>query len=154
MRIVIVLMIVVVLLGQLGEARRRTRMGGRRGMDTGITKGLASMYKSMTDDDEEEEDLLVSGKDIKADVKNYRLHTNMLSDSMSIIIIVTLSVLSVGVILYCLFFKAKNMETDFDYARIRELRAERDRSLKLVKAIAEHGVHPDRANGNIYRIRL
>ena len=86
-------------------------MGGRRGMDTGITKGLASMYKSMTDDDEEEEDLLVSGKDIKADVKNYRLHTNMLSDSMSII-------------------------------------------MKLVKAIAEHGVHPDRANGNIYRIRL
>lgn len=78
----------------------------------------------------------------------------MLSDSKSIIMIVVLSVFSVGIILYCLVFKTKNQEMDFDYAKIKEKRAERERSLKLVRTIAEHGVHPERANGNIYRINL
>lgn len=143
----------LLILSQLAEGRRRTRMvAGRRGSTTGIGKGLASMIKSLGEGEEEEE--LVSGDDIKADVKNYRLHNSMLSDGKSIMIIVLVSIVAVALILYCLFFKARNTETEFDYARMREMEAEREKSYKLIRTIAEHGIHPDRANGKIYKLRL
>lgn len=65
----------------------------------------------------------MSGDDIKADVKSYRLHSSMLSDSKSLIIIIVVSLASVAAILYFLFFKARNPETEINYARIREIDA-------------------------------
>lgn len=42
---IIVILIIFAILGQLGETRRRMSSVGRRRMDTGIAKGIASMFK-------------------------------------------------------------------------------------------------------------
>jgi hypothetical protein len=66
-------------------------------------------------------------------------------------------VFSVLVVIGIVFYLCKKMkaeEADANWERIREKHHDREKNYKTLMAIAEHGVHPDRANGNIYRIRL
>ena len=55
--------------------------------------------------------------------------------------------------LYC-NQKMKNEEPTVDMERIREAKRDRNKNYAILNAIAEHGVHPDRANGKIYKINL
>lgn len=108
----------------------------------------------MTDDEEMEEQDLISGKEVKAEVNTYRYHSEALSGGGSILIIVVVSLISVGLVIWFLVSKKRNVDEEFDYARMRQTQIQRDRSYKLLKTIAEHGVHPARATGEIYRIKL
>lgn len=55
MKIVLAAIMMLLLLGQITEGRRRTRMvAGRRG-STGISKGIVSMIKSFTEDEADQE---------------------------------------------------------------------------------------------------
>lgn len=73
---------------------------------------------------------------------------------LELILYVIISLIVIGWIVYCLCIKLKSDEEEANWQRIREKHKDREKNYATLMAIAEHGVHPDRANGNIYKLKL
>lgn len=78
----------------------------------------------------------------------------MLDNSHSYLSLILLSLAGVATIICFLRCKSQDDEMDIDYRRIRQRRQEREKRNRVLEEIDKHGVHPDRATGDIYRIRL
>jgi hypothetical protein len=59
-----------------------------------------------------------------------------------------------GIVGFIMCSSQKGPHTDENRVQVRQRRAESNSVYEITKAIAEHGVHPARARGDIYRVNL
>lgn len=97
---------------------------------------------------------LISGKDVDQPINTHQMQDEVATSFLDWVIYAMVSFFGIAGLLYCIQRNSQSIEDEPDWEGIREREGERAKKMAILNAVNSHGVHPDRASGKIYKIRL